>query len=310
MKILWIDLLCFKTIFIVCFRRKIEFDRIHFINSHKFFNPFIGIVSKIIKKPLIHINYVVEAEEYIYDSSLYETIQTRINKLLDSWIKSKDVNKKIIKFIGKTGFSFSKYSAYLKENAYHFAFRQIEIYSISEATSKDNINSFLLKKTPLSDEIKLFFQPQPVDFYSYSGYLILKRNNYYYDSKINNIYYRGNLIPSSKLLINWFTISLSSVFKTKNSKKNNSLKIGVELIQTKVRLDFVNDFYWLKNSDINPNTVVGLTTINYDLKSYKEIAKSGIKVFNVSGNIFKAIVHKIRFYGLNHQPKFIFVDTD
>ena len=65
MKILWVDLLCFKTFFIAFLSKNRDFERIHYINIHKSFVPFINFASKIIGKPIISIDYVVQSEEYI-----------------------------------------------------------------------------------------------------------------------------------------------------------------------------------------------------------------------------------------------------
>jgi hypothetical protein len=308
MKILWIDLLCFKTIIIACLKRSRPFDCIHYINVHKTFLPFVNLTSKILKKPIIQIDYVVEPEEYINNSNLYEVIQNRIYTILGNWLDSPYTKKRIIKFVNNTGFNKSKYSEHLKDRAYFFAFKQIEIFSIAEVIGKDYINLFLLKKTPLNKEIKLFFEPQLVDFYSYSGLLILKRKKYYFDWKINKNYYRSTLTPSIKLLINWFSTSFSSLFTINNNKINLS-NIGVELIQRKIKLDFISDTYWLKNSNIDLNSVVGLTSLDYDSKSLINLDKLGIQVFNISGSIFKSAISKIRSHGLNNKPKFVFVDT-
>ena len=203
MKILWIDLLCFKTIFIACFRKKESLTGIYYINVHKTFHPFVNLVSKILNKPIIQLDYVVESEEYINNISLYEVIQKRIYTILDHWLDSAYTRKRIINFVNKTGFSKSKYGAHLKDRAYYFANKPIQIYSIAEVIGKGHSNLFLLKKTPLNKEIKFFFEPQLVDFYSYSGYAIEKRKQYYFDLNTNRIYYRSNLLPSIKLLINW-----------------------------------------------------------------------------------------------------------
>ena len=48
----------------------------------------------------------------------------------------------------------------------------------------------------------------------------------------------------------------------------------MELIQRKVKLDFISDTYWLKNSDIDLNKVIGFTTIDYDSQSWNELSKA------------------------------------
>ena len=308
MKILWIDLLCFKTITIAWLRKNRDFDCIHYINIHKTFRPFVNLASKILRKPIRNLDYVIESEEYINNSNLHEVIQNRIYLILDNWLDSSYTKKRITNFVNKTGFSKSKYSEHLKQSAYCFAYMPIQIYSITEVIGKGHSNFFLLKKTPLNQEIKQTFEPKLVDFYSYSGQAIEKRKTHYNDRRTNKNYYRSTLFPSIRLLITWFSTSFSSLFTSKNNNKINLSNIGVELIQRKVKLDFINDTYWLKKSDIDLNTVIGLTTIDYDSKSWHELGKVGIKIFNISGSIFKAVMHSIRYQNLSHRPKFVFVD--
>lgn len=308
MKILWIDLLCFKTIIIACLRKKESFDRIHYFNVNKNFNPFIDLVSKLINKPIIYINYVSESEQYINNTNLYQIIQERIFLILDDWIESKRTIIRINSFVDKNHFSKSKYSAHLRESAFIYAYRAMQILSIAEAIGGGHNNSFLLKKTPLKQEIQKTFAPQLVDFYNYSGRSFEKRENYYSDLVINKRYFRGNLIPSLKHLILWFSTSFSSLFNIRNRDKQNLSNIGLELIQTKIQENFINDSYWLENSRINPNRVIGLTSINYDSQSWANIDKLGITVFNISGSVINSVIHSIKYRNLKNKAKFIFAD--
>jgi len=313
MKILWVDLLCFKTLFIACIRQKKEFDRIHFINVHKTFSPFINIISKIINKPIISLNDIVESEKFINNSNLYEVIQNHIYVILDQWLQSKYTKNKVKIFIDKTGFSESKYNAHLKERAYFFAFKQIEIHSIAKVIGEDSYNLFLLKSTPLNNEIRTMFEPQIIDFYSYSGHSIHERRTHIFDWQINRNYYKSISLPSIKLIIDWFFISFSSLFRSQaDNKINNSglSSIGVELVQPKSIKNSINDSYWLKNSEINLSSVIGLTTIDYDQKSLNNFNKIGIKLINVSGNIFKFAKNRMLNRKKIYQPKYIFTDVN
>ena len=308
MKILWVDLLCFKTFLIACFSKNRDFERIHYINIHKSFVPFINFASKIIGKPIICIDYVVESEEYINNIQLYDVIQKRIHTLLEQWIKNPNINKRIKKFIYKTGFNKDTYTSYLKENAYFFAFMPIEIYFIAEVFGSNFNNVFLLKKTPLNVEIKSLFEPKLINFYSYRSHSILIRKNHWNDSAFSKNYYRGNFYPSIKLLFTWSIISFSSLFNKKHSNSLNKTNIAAELIQAKVKQNDISDTYWIKDSNIDLNSIVGLTSIDYDLDSLSNLNTLGIKVFNISGSVLKLIINTLRNYNVNYQPTYIFVD--
>tara|TARA_B100000795_G_scaffold260731_1_gene236874 strand:+ start:1210 stop:3231 length:2022 start_codon:yes stop_codon:yes gene_type:complete len=305
---LWVDLLSFKTFLIVCLRKNKNFDCIRYINVHKTFAPFLDFSSKVLRKPIFHLDNVVLSDEYISNSNLPEIIQSRVHELIDQWIESPYTKKRIINFIKHTEYSESKYIEYLKNRAFFLAYKPVEIYSISEAISKSHTNLFLLKKTPLNQEIKSIIGHGLVDFYSYSGYAVEKRKKSAFDSKINKIYYRSNLFSAVKLLVNWIFISFSSLFSVRNNNEAYVSNIGVELIQKKVKLDFISDSYWLKNSDIDLNTVIGLTSIDYDSKSWANIDKIGIKVFNISGSIFKSLLHSVRYRNMRAKPKFVYAD--
>jgi len=305
---LWVDLLSFKTFVIIYLKGSKNFDCICFINVHKNFRPFLNFSSKLLRKPFINLDNLILSNEYINNTNLPEIIQVRIHALINQWIESPYTSKRIANFLNRKEYNKSKYIEYLKNRAFFLAYRPVEIYSVSEAITKSHTNLFLLKKTPLSNEIRKVIGDEFVDFYSYSGYAVEKRKKSAFDSKINKIYFRSNLFSAAKLLINWIITSLSSLFKIKNNIKKHSSNIGVELIQKKVKLDFISDYYWLKNSELDINSLVGLTSVDYDLKSLESIEKSGIRVFNISGSIFKSFRNKVKYGNIKLQPKFVYAD--
>lgn len=309
MKILWIDLLCFHTFLIACFNNKRNFDRIHYINVQRNFRPLVFVFSKLINRPIICIDNIVEANQFIKNKNLYEIKQNRAWTLLDQWIDSPDIKKRISTFINKTGYNKSKYKEHLRQTAVHFALKPLEIYTYSELIGKDCRNTFILKKTPLNNEIKFFFKPQLVNFYSHSSNSIELRKDYYFDKPSVKNYYRSNFYPILKLLFVWITSSFSSLFNHKKSTKvSSNVNIAAELIQTKIKPNFISDTYWLKNSEIDLNSVLGLTTLDYDSESLNNLNKLGFRVLNVSGSIFKSIKNRIQYRRINFRPKYIFVD--
>ena len=311
MKILWIDLLCFHTIAIACFKNKRDFDKIYYINVQRNFRPLINIISKFINRPIICIDNIVETEQFIKNKNLYEVKQNRAWILIDQWLDSPQAKKRILTFINKTGYNKSKYKEHLRQAAFQFALKPMEIYTFSELIAQNYRNTFLLKKTPLNQEIKLFFKPQLVNFYSHSSNSVELRKDYYFDKSALKKYYRSNFYPIIKLLFIWITSSFSSLFNHKKSiKVSNKVNIAAELIQTKIKPNFISDTYWLKNSEVDLNSVIGLTTLDYDSESLSNLNKLGFRVLNVSGSIFKSIKNRILHRNINNRPKYIFVNKN
>jgi len=292
MVVLWVDMLCFRSAIKASLGINRSADKINYINIHKNFKPFVGIMSKILNKPIVQVLDVVESEERIGNKSLFEIIQDRLSLYLTTWISDRYMDKKIVSFIDRTGFSLIKYREHLKELAYVIVYRPVEMQVLAQKLSNNDNNLFLLKSTPLETLVKDILGGHNVSFYSFFSFsdkLIENREKYYYDEYTNGKYYTGTLNLFIEFFFKkWLVSCLASTLflsrKRENIKKNN---IGVELIQGKIRRNNINDIYWLKESNINPITVQGISFVDYDEQSLSELKESGVKPIVIADNYIK-----------------------
>lgn len=122
-------------------------------------------------------------------------------------------------------------------------------------------------------------------------FIIKKRKGYHYDLSICKKYYYDKydcILHACKL---WGISLLNNVVYRLFLKRNINLKnvksisnIGVELIRSRIKLDEINDIYWVINSGINPRTVFGIEFENYDDKSKEVLHKLGIQRIKVISN--------------------------
>ena len=278
-KLLVVDILCFRSLIkIVFFKEKV--DKIVYFNTHVFVKPLINLVSKKINKPMIPANNVVLSTMKIGNQSVYESVENSIYFYLEQWVKSDFIKKNIKSFVADTNFCLEKYKEHIKISAYPLIRRPVEMQKIAESFGCLEESYFLLKKTPMADFFKESIYKGKVYFYHSSFFLpslIHKRDHFYYDNSLAD--YAALRIETIKLIYKW-TVSLLSILLTFFKKTNclGSGNIVVELLQNKFRPYSLNDIFWLPNSSINPQTVYGISSIDYDKKSIDLLVKSNINL--------------------------------
>jgi hypothetical protein len=290
---IWIDLLCFSSAAkVIGLSRQKTVGQIYYINIHKHFRPFLGLMKRFVGKPIVQVLDVVEAELRIADKSLYEIIQNRLTKILTNWAKEKEISRKISAFCANKGFDLSKYKEHLKEAAYYHVFRPVEMQVLAEKISGQGRAIFVLKTSPLKNILRNALGAQRVIFYSpliVSTILVENRPDYFYDKYISDKYYRSSFQPFLRQWITWLASCVNGLIfgKCRRAIAGQGAKIGVELIQARVRLDDITDLYWFKDSGIDPAKVCGLVFANYDHSSLRELASTGIGLFRPASKLVK-----------------------
>lgn len=292
-KILWIDLLCFSSaVKAVGLNLKRPIDQVYYVNIHRLFKPFIGLLARFIGKPVVQVLDIVESESRIADMSLYETIQRRLTDLLDGWSWQDDIASKITAYCQKNGFDQAKFREYLKEAAYSMLYRPIEMQVLAEKTSGLAQASFIFRSTPFKELLRRAFGGQKVRFYSamfLNPALVQQRSDYYYDKYINGTYYGSKLRTGLKLSLFWLATSINSLVfgQTAASGEAHKANIGIELIQGRVRMDDINDLYWLKSSGIDSAAVYGIIFPDYEKESKQVLAETGIRTVRLVQKLIK-----------------------
>mgnify|MGYP003978914763 CR=1 FL=1 len=299
----WIDLLCLSSAFkLLNISTKYSIDKIYYINITKSFSPFLTILQKLTRKPFISVDWVVEGEEKINKVSLYECIQRKLEDVLDKWVHVDHLEKRNKFFCKKYTFNIDKYSAHLKEAAYAYLFRPIEITVLDERLTGTADSLFLLRKTPFCKVLKEVCGKKKTCFYSTiipHRLTIKSRSDYFYYSHLNKKYFSGRIVSILRIFVYWILDPINGMFFAfaKNLLPRNYIKtqsnIGIELTQSRVRLDEIGDLFWLEDSGIRPETVYGIEFEDYDTKSIDILKNVGIKRFkyykNPLNNIWRSM---------------------
>ncbi|MFH1845954.1 MAG: hypothetical protein ABH869_00115 [Candidatus Omnitrophota bacterium] len=302
MKTIWIDLLCLNSA-IKAYRisKKNSIKMIYYVNAvepgHEF---YVNLLKRSLKMPVVQVTHIIAGEESINGVSLCEMIYRRLDEELSKWVSSETLAKKIKTYCSKTGYAPVKLKEHMREHAYPHVYRQIEIMVLSEKRSEKNMAVYVFRKTPFFCFIRR--QTGENELVPYRTLFshrkrIPAREEYFHDKHFNRQYYsdRVNAVVNTGLLIgcallnNLLCFFRNMFFRKKETFFLKDANIGVELIQSRVRLDQINDIYWMKDSEITPDEVVAIELEDYAEDSDKALSALGIKRCRVAWNSWRFI---------------------
>ena len=292
---IWIDLLCWgSAVKLIKILSKYSVGRVYYINIAKSFSPFLTILQKLTRKPFINVDWIIEGEETINKVSLYECIQRKLADVLDKWVHADHLEKCNKFFCKKYKFNIDKYKAYLKEAAYAYLFRPVEITVLDEKVTEKEDSLYLLRRTPFYNVLRETCGKERTFFYStiISHRLAIEnRSDYFYDFHLNKKYYSDRIVFILRTFASWLLDSIIGIFLApvkffalvKNFLSRKCFKkqsnIGIELDQSRVRPDEPDDFFWLKDSGIRTESVYVIEFEDYDAESIENLERIGIKRF-------------------------------
>ncbi len=299
MQTLWIDILDWSSIGkIISLSRKISFEKIYYMNiSLNFPKRFIPILEKIVKKPMTQLDGMIESEEKREGLTLFETIHQRVVKLQETWASKEYVKKRIEKFCRTHQFNPLIFSEHLKEAIYPYLFKVVELTAFAQVIEPGGHSAvFLLRKSPLQDFFKEIIGRGHLYFYTTGVCPRLKmvdRPNYIFDGELNKRYCCDPeehvltiagfwlLTLANQILLSFFPGQKKAAY---HNSENQKAGIGVEFIQSRVRLEAINDIYWFKGSGIDPQSVCGIEFENYDEESNRTLKNLGIRRLKILKN--------------------------
>lgn len=276
-KIIWVDVLSFTSIYKI-YRKRKNFDKIVYFNSSIPFSFLINFLSKkIFCLPLISFNFLSESEVKIKGISLFEYIQNSLTKKLNSLSSSERIIKRAKSFSDSNKLVFDKFIEHIKGSAFLILYRPVAILSISEYFQCKKDNLFILSSNPLNDFI-LDDNPNKKIFFDKYGFLLnillKKRKEYHFDKYI----YLKPLKQKIIFLIDWVVGLIGEILFLFSKNEKNKNNIGVDLTQPNFRHDMSNDIFWLQDSQIEPNSVIGFLERDYDNESIEQIKNTGINI--------------------------------
>ncbi len=298
-RIIWVDFLCWgSAIKLLNISSKYSVEKIYYINIARSFRPFLSILQKLTRKPFINVDWIVEGDETINKTSLYECIQNRLTDILDKWVNADRIVKYNKLYCEKYKYNIDKFKASLKEAAYAYFFRPVEITVLDEKVTGGAGSLYLFRRTPFCNVLRETFGKERTLFYStiISHWLAVEcRSNCFYDSHLNKKYFSGRIFSILHFFVSWHLDCLNGIFfaiaKCLRPQEcfNTQSDIGIELTQSRVRLDEIGDLFWLEDSGIQSKTVCGIEFEDHDTKSVDLLKNIGIKRFRYYRNPLKKI---------------------
>jgi hypothetical protein len=307
-RIIWVDFLCWgSAVKLLNILSKYSVEKIYYINIARSFCPFLSILQKLTRKPFINVDWIVESEETINKVSLYECIQNRLTDILDKWVNADRIVKYNKLFCEKYKYNIDKFKASLKEAAYASFFRPVEIAVLDEKVTGGVDSLYLFRRTPFCNVLRETYGKERTFFYSTiisHRLAVERRSDYFYDSHLNNKYFTDRIVSIFHFFVSWLLDCLNGAFfaivKNLLLKKsfNAQSDIGIELTQSRVRLDEIGDLFWLEGSGIQSETVCGIDIEfgDYDTKSIDILKNIGINRFRYYRNPLKKIWRSMKSF--------------
>jgi|CXWL01.1.fsa_nt_gi hypothetical protein len=283
----WVDLLCWSSAFkTLVFSRHIRPGKIYYVNVSRFFTPFVPFFEKTIKIPVIQVKDIVASEEKLEGISLYEIIHVRMEGFLNSWMEDESMARSNVTFCTDNGLNPDKFSMHLKEAAYPYLYRPIELSVWAEYISGKAGAAFILRRTPFSDLLRRCFES--IAFYHtvFAHALpIESRPDFFYDNHFNKQYFTGRIKIIARFWHRWLSDLIGSMISRSNrgDKNPTEVRIGVELTQSRVRLDEINDISWVDGVGIAADQICGLEMERFDADSSKVLKSRNIPRVRLGG---------------------------
>jgi|TARA_B100002003_G_scaffold235323_1_gene250184 hypothetical protein len=280
---IWLDLLCWESILKILLLYGSN-KKVYYCQVSKLFLPFQRLLQSLTKIPLIQVQNFVFSEERINNVSAYEMVNNKLRILLENigvrWVQSRLIND----FARRYNFNIEKIKEHLKESAFSYLYRPMEIIVMAEAKSRKTRHCFVLRKTPFSEILNQELRSHSIVFYRplfSPSFSIIKRKNYCLDNNAfkNSLGRIGALVT---IFLRWSIVVIKSVVATtyrnyqREFRSNSQVNIGVEQLQSRMRQDEINDIFWFKGSFIAPETIFVFGTEGLDLESQKIFGVLGV----------------------------------
>mgnify|MGYP001607677296 CR=1 FL=1 len=293
-----------------------EQKKIYYCQISMVFLPFLSLMQSLTKIEMVQILDFIFSSERIGDQSAYEAAHTRLKVILNKAGENWAQKGSVIKYARENNFNMVKVIEHLKENAFYYLHRPIEIMVMAEIKSKGQAHYIILQRTPFYELLRNANNGHSVFFYNtYVSHFFPfeKRSAYHYDNTV--AYHKSKYRLSWLSLIGWIWTVLSrfaiTVFMNGRAaltdKKNAN--IFVEILQSRIRANEVNDIFWVEDSFVSPESIYNCEMRQLDSESRKLLVSLGLKYFRLlSPSVFLKLITREKPEGdvFNIIPSFYF----
>jgi len=282
---IWLDVLCWEAFIRVLFLKRNNYIKVYYFNLSLLFRPFVAVIQNIKSITLQQVDDFAQPEQKVGNVSAYEFIRQQVTDILSGISQGWINNKQAESLIKKCNFNTRKVRKYLEANALCYFLQILELKLVSELRSKSEQRIFLIRYSPLSEILgkELGINMRFYKLYVSSFFpIIIRENNLESD--------KSYFISSKKIrvvrqiILGWFKCVYALITEDENNSPNgdkgiSKFGLGGEIIQSRVRMDKINDLFWLKSGEIDPGSVsvIGSYRSSLDDESKKIIKELGVK---------------------------------
>jgi len=282
---IWLDVLCWEAFIRVLFLKRNNYIKVYYFNISLLFRPFVAVIQNIKSITLQQVDDFAQPEQKVGNVSAYEFIRQQVTDILSGISQGWINNKQAESLIKKCNFNTRKVRKYLEANALCYFLQILELKLVSELRSKSEQRIFLIRYSPLSEILgkELGINMRFYKLYVSSFFpIIIRENNLESD--------KSYFISSKKIrvvcqiILGWFKCVYALITEDENNSPNgdkgiSKFGLGGEIIQSRVRMDKINDLFWLKSGEIDPGSVsvIGSYRSSLDDESKKIINGLGVK---------------------------------
>lgn len=295
---IWLDVLCWETFIKVLFLEKHKFVKVYYFNLSLLFSPFVLIIQNIKSITFQQVDDFSQSEQKVGNVTAYEFIRhqvdDKLSEMSERWINSKPARS----LIKKCNFNTEKVRKYLESNAISYFLRILEMKVVSELRSKSINRIVLIRNSPFSDTLKneMGFNAKFYRSYISHYFQITVRKNNICTDRLYFLYFK-KIRTVCQIILGW----LKYVYALMDEDENNSLNgvkginrfgLGGEILQSRVRMNQINDFFWLKSDSIDPGSVsvIGSYSPTLDDESKKIVKELGVQ------RIKEGISKSVKYY--------------
>ncbi len=305
MKTLWVDILCWESaVRLIAICKTGQVEKVYYLNRANWFPcRAVHFLQKIIRKPLVQADQFAQADERIGGTSLFELIYLKMAAWAEEFVQRLD--------IAHPGDNSAKLMPHIQEALCGHFFKVSELMYFAKNISGDDHSLYLLKAGFTEKFLHEALGADNVHFYrAWFGLRggIKQRLEYLWDEVYNKIYASDRLDLIARLWGRWLGVLLNIILvnvtpgrKIKDvSPVSGDALIGVEFIQSRVKLDAINDIYWLRDSGIDPRIVCGIEFEEYlDEESSQAFSSLSIARFKPYRSPLKFITQIFRSSAAN-----------
>src|SRR3989338_6967396 len=214
MKTLWVDILCLESaVKIINLFPRTDIAQIYFSNRAKLFPKWgVSLLAKITGKPFSQADTIVEADEHIGDTSLFELTYLKDAKFLEHWTAYPAVAESVAQIAQKEGYNPRKLNEHIWEAASPHFFKVAEMTLFAKKICGEDDALYLCKSGATRSFLERELGSGKVFFYStwlglWGG--IEGRPLYLWDRAYNKIYVLGQVELIIRLWGYWLGVLLN-----------------------------------------------------------------------------------------------------